>query len=205
MLAARKRLYIDKPFAGSFRDAREIVRLARETGTPFFSSSSLRFVAEIQALSKDEKLGGIAGAVAWSPSPTEPHHPDLFWYGIHGVEALYTLMGQGCESVTRTYTDGADVVTGRWRDGRIGTFRGLRDSHRTYGAVAFGRKAVISTSPNMKVDYRGLLVEIVNFFRTGAPPVAPEETLEITAFMEAADLSRKRNGAPVALAELLGR
>ncbi|MCW5969701.1 MAG: Gfo/Idh/MocA family oxidoreductase [Blastocatellales bacterium] len=203
VFAARKRVFIDKPFAGSFRDAAEIVRLARESDTPFFSSSSLRFVEEVQSLRNDQALEGILGAVAWSPSPTEPHHPDLFWYGIHGVEMLYTLMGRGCESVTRTYTDGTDIVTGRWKDGRVGTFRGIRDGQRTYGAVAFGRKAVRGTSEKMRADYRGLVVEIMKFFRSGAPPVAPEETLEMMAFMEAADLSRARGGAPAGLSEVL--
>ena len=42
--------------------------------------------------------------------------------------------------------------------------------------------------------YEPLLVEICKFFRTGKPPVTAEETLEIFAFMEAADES-KRQGA----------
>ncbi|HZS07722.1 MAG TPA: Gfo/Idh/MocA family oxidoreductase [Blastocatellia bacterium] len=202
VLAARKPVFIDKPFAASLKDAREIVRLARESGTPFFSSSSLRFVTEIQAARKNEQLGEMLGAIAWSPSPTEPHHPDLFWYGIHGVETLFTLMGPGCESVSRVHTKGADVVTGRWKDGRTGTFRGIRDGKQTYGAVAFGSKSVMTIEPK-KIDYHGLVVEIVKFFQTGVPPVSPEETLEIMAFMEAADLSKARQGAEVPLRELL--
>lgn len=202
VFAARKRVFIDKPFAGNYRDAREIVRLAKESGTPFFSTSSLRFVTELQEMKKSEKLGGMLGAFTFSPSPTEPHHPDLFWYGIHGVEMLFTLMGAGCESVTRVHTPGADVVVGRWKDGRTGTFRGIRDGKTDYGAIAFGGKAVIPSSVPMKVDYRGLVVEIVKFFQTGVPPVSPEETLEIMAFMEAADLSKARSGQPVKLSEL---
>jgi len=148
---------------------------------------------------------GIIGALAFSPSPTEPHHPDLFWYGIHGVETLYTFMGVGCESVSRVNVAGADVVTGKWKDGRIGTFRGIRDGKQDYGVVAFGTKATLATSPPMKVDYRNLLVEIIKFFQTGKPPIAPEETLEIMAFMEAADLSKARGGAPVMLKEITER
>lgn len=202
VLAARKRVFIDKPFAGNYRDAREIVRLAKESGTPFFSTSSLRFVTELQEMKKSEKLGSMLGAFTFSPSPTEPHHPDLFWYGIHGVEMLFTLMGEGCESVTRVYTPGADVVVGRWKDGRTGTFRGIRDGKTDYGAIAFGSKSVIPSNVPMKVDYRGLVVEIVRFFQTGIAPVSPEETLEIMAFMEAADLSKARSGQPVKLSEL---
>ncbi|MBL8205925.1 MAG: Gfo/Idh/MocA family oxidoreductase [Blastocatellia bacterium] len=202
VLKAKKPVFIDKPFAGSLRDAKEIVRLAKAAGVPFFSSSSLRFVPDIQQMKKNPALGDLIGAIAYSPSPTEPHHPDLFWYGIHGVETLYTLMGPGCESVTRTHTNGADVVTGRWKDGRIGTFRGIRDGKQTYGAIAFGSKTVLTKEP--RTSYRELVVEIVKFFQTGVPPITPEETLEIMAFMEAADVSKKKNGAPVMLNKLLG-
>ena len=199
---AKKRVFIDKPFAASYADAREIVRLSRESNTPFFSSSSLRYANDVVALKSKPELGGILGALAFSPSPTEPHHPDLFWYGIHGVETLYTLMGPGCESVSRTNSAGADVVTGKWKDGRLGTFRGIREGKQDYGAVVFGAKATAATTPPMKVDYRNLLVEIIKFFQTGVAPIQPEETLEMMAFMEAADLSKARGGAPVALKEI---
>ncbi|MCI0339045.1 MAG: Gfo/Idh/MocA family oxidoreductase [Acidobacteria bacterium] len=202
VLAAKKRVFIDKPFTASYADASEIARLAREAGVPFFSSSSLRFSADLQAIKNSDKHGGITGAFTYGPSPTEPHHPDLFWYGIHAVEMLYTLMGTGCESITRTHTNGADVVVGKWKDGRIGTMRGIRDGKQDYGAVAFGLKASLTTPSPMKSDYRFLVVEIVKFFQTGVPPIQPEETLEIMAFMEAADLSKARGGAPVALSEI---
>src|SRR5262245_9496876 len=203
VFAAKKRVFIDKPFAASYADAREIVRLSRESGTPFFSSSSLRFANDLQAMKRDEKLGAMLGAFTYGPAPTEPHHPDLFWYGIHAVEMLYTLMGSGCESVTRVRTDGADVVVGKWKDGRVGTMRGIRDGKQDYGAVAFGAKANLATPIPMKSDYRDLLVEIVKFFQTGAPPVPPDETLEMMAFMEAADLSKAKGGAPVMVKEVL--
>jgi Oxidoreductase family, NAD-binding Rossmann fold len=203
VFAAKKRVFIDKPFTAGYPDAREIVRLSRESGTPFFSSSSLRFASDLQAMKRDEKLGAMLGAFTYGPAPTEPHHPDLFWYGIHAVEMLYTLMGPGCESVTRVHTEGADVVVGKWKDGRVGTMRGIRDGKRDYGAVAFGAKANLATPTSMQSDYRNLLVEILKFFQTGAPPIPPEETLEMMAFMEAADLSKARGGAPVMLKDVM--
>jgi GFO/IDH/MocA oxidoreductase family protein len=205
VFAAKKRVFVDKPFTASYADASEIVRLSRESGTPFFSSSSLRFASDLQAMKRDEKLGALLGAFTYGPAPTEPHHPDLFWYGIHAVEMLYTLMGPGCESVTRVHTDGVDVVVGKWKDGRVGTMRGIRDGKQDYGAVAFGAKANMVTPTPMKSDYRNLLVEVVKFFQTGAPPVPPEETLEMMAFMEAADLSKARGGASVTLKDVIER
>ncbi|MDQ3688078.1 MAG: Gfo/Idh/MocA family oxidoreductase [Acidobacteriota bacterium] len=214
VFAAKKPVFIDKPFTGSLRDAREIVRLARESGVPFFSSSPRRFSADIQSLKQNADVGEVRGAFTYGPSPIETYIPDLFWYGIHSVEALYTLMGPGCESVTRVHTDGTDVVVGRWKDGRIGTMRGNRDSDKAYGAVVFGTKAVRSiplpksdaprtTGAPSQSGYHGVVSAVVKFFQTGVPPVSPEETLEIIAFMEAADVSKARQGAPVALKELM--
>ena len=205
VFAAKKRVFIDKPLTASYADAREIVRLSRETGVPFFSSSSLRFVADVQTIKRSDKHGGIMGAFTFGPENLEPHHPDLFWYGIHTVEMLFTLMGPGCDKVTRVKTDTGDAVVGVWKDGRIGTMRGLIQGRQDYGAVVFGMKAVQATPVPMRSGYGPLLVEIVKFFQTGVPPIQPEETLEILAFMEAADLSKARGGAPVALSEITRR
>ena len=199
---AKKRVFIDKPFTASYAEAREIVGLSRASGVPFFSSSSLRFLADVQAIGHSDKHGGIAGAFTFGPENLEPHHPDLFWYGIHTVEMLYTLLGPGCEKVTRVKTNSGDTVVGTWKDGRIGTMRGLIQGKQDYGAVVFGMNAVLATPVPIRSDYRNLVVEIVKFFRTGVPPIPPDETLEIIAFMEAAELSKARGGAPVALAEV---
>src|SRR5438128_5191291 len=104
-------------------------------------------------------------------------------------------MGPGCQTVTRTHTKDTDVATGTWRDGRIGTFRGLRNlpSANNYGGLVFGGKSI---APIKYVGYDPLLVEICKFFKTGQAPVAADETIEMFAFMEAADESKRRGGVP---------
>jgi predicted dehydrogenase len=208
VLAARKPLFIDKPMTASVRDALEIARLARETGTPVFSSSSLRFTDDVQSIKRDPRVLDVMGAMTWGPATLEPHHPDLFWYGIHAIEMLYTFMGAGCERVTRTHSAGADVVTGYWKDGRIGVVRGNRNTASTYGQVVFGRKDIVSqpleASTAGRSPYYGLMVALVEFFKTGKSPVPIEDTVEIMAFMEAADVSKSRGGAPVPLSEVTG-
>ncbi|MBZ5581317.1 MAG: Gfo/Idh/MocA family oxidoreductase [Acidobacteriia bacterium] len=194
VIAARKPLFIDKPLAATLEDAREIARLAKEAGAPWFSASSLRF-SEFAAL----KVPDATGVETFGPGPLEPHHYlDLAWYAVHPIEMLYTLMGPGCESVTRTSTEGADVVVGRWKDGRIGTVRAIRP-YSDYGAVVFRPKQVVVSKPQGAGSYRPLLVEIVKFFQTGQPPVANDETLEMFAFMDAAQRSKEQGGRPVAL------
>jgi len=202
VLRAHKPVFIDKPLAGSLADAIEIFRLAEETKTPCFSSSSLRFGPGIVEMKNNPKVGEIQGCDAYSPCSLEEHHPDLFWYGIHGVELLYTLMGPGCEKVTRLQTKDTELVSGAWKDGRIGTFRGLRGKSG-YGATVFGSKGIAPSGGYG--GYEPLLVEICKFFRTGKPPVQPAETLEVLAFMEAADESKRQGGAPVTLESVLVR
>lgn len=203
VLAAGKPVFVDKPLAASLADGIEIFRLAARAGVPCFSSSSLRFSQDIVGLARDEKIGDVVGCVAYSPCSLEQHHPDLFWYGIHGVETLFAIMGPGCQSVTRTHTDGADIVTGVWKDGRVGTFRGMRAGKTGYGALVFGTKGI--ALGERFGGYEPLVVEIARFFKTGKPPVSPEETLEILAFMEAADESKRRQGCSVTLESVMDR
>jgi hypothetical protein len=194
---ARKPVFIDKPVAGTLADAIEIYRLARDAGTPCFSSSSLRFSPAMAAMRHNAKVGEVVGCAAYGPCPLEVHHPDLFWYGIHGVEALFTIMGTGCETVARTQTEGGELVVGVWKGGRIGTFRGIRHGHAGYGVTVFGSKGVIPGGGDS--GYEPLVAEIVRFFKTGKPPVSADETLEIFAFMEAADESKRQGGKPVSI------
>jgi len=204
VIEAGKPLFIDKPMGGSLADVVEIFRLAKEHDAPCFSSSSLRFASGFQAArSGESSFGQVMGCDAYSPCSLEEHHPDLFWYGVHGVEILFTIMGPGCKKVTRVHTEGADVVVGVWEDGRIGSFRGLREGKRGYGATVFGSKGVGPAG-----DYEGyvpLVVEIAKFFKTGKPPVSAEETTELFAFMEAADESKRQGGVPVSIADVLAK
>ena len=202
VFAAGKPVFIDKPVAGSLRDALEIFRLAKEANVPCFSSSSLRYYPGLVEL-KGADFGELKGAISTGPCALEPHHPDLFWYGVHPTEALFTIMGTGCERVTRTSTPDTDVVTGVWSGGRVGTLIGIRNGAAPYRVTAFGTKAVLDQKPGG--DYRPLIVEVIKFFQTGVAPVSAAETLELFAFMEAADESKRRGGAPVSVAEVLQR
>ena len=196
VIAARKPMFIDKPLASTLEDAREIVRLAKEAGVPFFSSSSARF----GGMATKMKFADTLGVTVWGPAPLEPHHyMDLSWYGIHPVELLYSLMGPGCEQVTRIATENSDVIVGRWKDGRLGTVNANRP-HGAQGAAVFRKNnQVVQSDKTMEGGYGPLLKQIVKFFETKVPPVAPEETLEIMAFMDAAQRSKEAGGKAMRL------
>ena len=198
VIAAGKPVFIDKPIAGSLTDAVAIFAIARKAGVPVFSSSSLRFGSNSQ-----EVRGGSIGEVTYcetsSPCHLEETHPDLFWYGIHGCESLFTVMGTGCESVVRRSEDGMVVVEGTWADGRTGVFR----EGKGYSGSAKGSKG--EAEVGAYDGYLPLVVQITEFFRTGKPPVSEAETLEIYSFMEAADESKRLGGKAVKLADVLAK
>ncbi|MHC4434036.1 MAG: Gfo/Idh/MocA family protein, partial [Planctomycetota bacterium] len=97
VIKARKPLFIDKPMAGSLADVIEIFRLAKENNVPCWSSSSLRYCPGIIELKEKNTVGRILGCDVYSPCSLEEHHPDLYWYGVHGVEMLFAVMGPGCQ------------------------------------------------------------------------------------------------------------
>jgi hypothetical protein len=199
VIAAGKPLYIDKPLGGTLKDALEIIGLAEKAGVPLFTSSSLRFAKTTQAV-RGGSIGKVLSAVTTSPAHLEATHPDLYWYGVHGCESLFTIMGTGCESVERrTTADGKIEVVGQWKGGRQGVFR----ESNTYGGTAVGEKG---EAPIGAFDgYAPLVVEIVKFFQIKKSPVDIAETKELFAFMEAADESKRQGGKSVLLKEVLAK
>jgi hypothetical protein len=193
VLRARKPVFIDKPMAASLQEVIEIFRLAKEAKVPVFSSSSLRFARDTQAV-RGGLIGRVTYAETYGPCEREPHHPDLFWYGVHGVESLFTIMGTGCQTVQRQTTpDGKVEVVGTWSGGRRGVFREDQNFH----GLAKGEKG--ETEAGSFDGYEPLVAAIMKFFQTGVAPVKPEETIEIIAFMAAADESKNEGGAQVKL------
>lgn len=200
-LAARKPVFIDKPLGGTLGEAIAILRLTRESEAKVFHASLLRYTTPEWPSAAIAKVGEVRSVFAFGPAEIEPHVPDLFWYGVHTVEALYNIMGRGCERVVRTHTKNTDVVTGIWSDGRVGTMQGNRAGHLGYGVTIVGTKGAVTGGE--KRSYQLFAEKVLAFFRTGNAPVALEESVEECAFMEAADESKRRGGAPVTIAEVM--
>jgi len=187
-----KPLFIDKPLAANYYDAFKIYKMADEYKCPVFSSSSLRFDYNISKVKENPELGEVFGCDAFSPASLDPTNPGLFWYGIHGVEILYTFMGRGCKKVYCEKTDDFHFVVGEWQNNKIGTMRGIRKGVFSYGATVFGQQKVFQVTYSTEIPlYSQLLKKIIEFFKTGKPPVGKEETLEMMKFMECALISEK--------------
>ncbi len=195
---AGKPVFIDKPVAENLAAVLKIYDTAAKMKVPVFTSSALRYVDNLSKIDKSQVLG----ADTYSPAALEKSHTDLFWYGIHAVEPLFTAMGAGCKEVMQVqHSEGEDVVVGFWDRERVGTVRGIRSGKRGFGGTVFTEKDIITL--DTFTGYRSLVVNVVGFFKTKVPPVPVEETIEIYAFMEAAMESRKKGGIKVSIAETI--
>jgi len=197
-------VFIDKPFTTSTADARRLVETAAANGVSLLSASALRYASEIQEVqSRANDIGPILGVDTCTPCSLHPRNPGLFHYGVHGVEMLFALMGTGCVGVRTIWQEGAEVVVGRWADGRLGTVRGTRKGVYAFAFTAFAEKAVLQKSVDGRYFYRELCKHIVESLSNRTWPVAPTELVEVVAFQEAALRSQERDGSEVLLSSLL--
>jgi predicted dehydrogenase len=204
---AGKRMFIDKPMAASLKDGMDIFAAAKHFNVPVYSSSNVRFRKVNQDV-VNGKIGKVIGADVYGPSPIELTHPTLFWYGIHGVEALCTIMGTGCISVSRVFNEDTDITVGVWPDNRLGVNRAMRAGKSGTGGTAYGDKGIAKLeigesghSERVNPAYK----KMIDFFRTGIVPVSEAETLEVLAFMEAADESKLNYGNSIDLETVMQR
>ena len=196
-----KKVYIDKPLGSTLGETIAIFKMAETYGTKTFSSSSIRFAQQNQDL-RAGVFGDVKGADIYSPHHPEPTHPDFGYYGIHGVEGLFTVMGPGCQQVSRMHSDEGDICVGVWNDGRLGTFRAICTGPNIYGGTAItSKKKAVPAGGND--GYKPLVNAILSFFETGTTPVSPEETIEIFTFMKASNMSLKQGGKPVKMSAAL--
>ena len=197
---AGKPVFIDKPTGSKLSEVVAIFRAAEHFDVPMFSSSSLRFSSGAQAI-RNGKIGDVLGCSTYGPCSTEESHVDLFWYGIHGTETLFTCMGSGCVTVSHTSTKDFEVAVGTWSDGRLGTFRGIRKGKSGFGGTAFGTKSIESVGKYE--GYKPLVEQIAAFFRTRQSPIDAKETIQIYAFMQAALASKNAGGSPVSIESVM--
>lgn len=216
VLKAGKPLFISRPLASSPADAVAIMKVAAETKTPCWSSSQHRYSGGFIGMRNHPEVGRVIGCDVYGGWTVNAPEADQFMRPLHSIETLYTIMGPGVVSVTCTSTPTAEVITARWKDGRVGTYRGIKEGAVKFSATVFGEKGVSTSgiyghgvpvngvvpTADKYVGYEGLAIEMAKFFKGGPVPVSAAETLEIFALIQAAEESKAQNGAVVPLKDL---
>ena len=191
-------VFCDKPLAMTAREARSIAHLVRETGTPFLSASSLRFVPDIVRLREEElpKIGKVLLGNAACGN-------ELVYYGIHALSMVYAVLGGGAVSAVNVGQPGANLVRIRFADHRdILLTVATRDWMRAgYQITLYGEKGWRTVQPDLKNLYSYLLEEFLGLLDTGKEPVPVEEEVEVIAALEAGKRSLQL-GREVSLEEV---
>jgi hypothetical protein len=217
VLKAGKKLFITRPLAGNMADAVAILKISEQTGTPMFSCSQHRFVPGFIGMRQHPEVGNVLGCDVYGGFEVKGPTADEFIRPLHSLETIYTIMGPGVETVSCTSAPTAESFTMVWKDGRIGTYRGIKEGKPKYSATVFGDAGVstagvyghgvpvrgVVPTNDKYMGYEGVATEIAKFFQGAPAPVAPAETIEIYAVMQAAEMSRAKNGAVVRVADVL--
>lgn len=186
----QKPVFIDKPFTCSSQQAEEIYRTAAQYDIPLMSSSVLRYLEPLTtALQSDER---IVGADCYCPLQLEPTNPGWFWYGIHGVEMLFTILGPQYQNAYIQQYHNVEMITGEWADGTIGTIRGSLSGNYVYGTTIHyaQHSTYIDSTMAKKPMFVSLLERVLQMFTDGQADVSAEETIAILRFIE--DVNRGR-------------
>lgn len=200
ILEFRKPVIVEKPLTLHYSDAVTMFEAAAAVGIPLFCCSTLRYAQNFTEAMRNCDSQTILGADVSGPMPMEPQLPGLFWYGVHMTELLYASLGIGCKRVTATSSEIHDVITGEWKDGRIGTVRGNRAGNSAFHLLLHfeDKSRWIDVRSHPKPDFASFLEKALDMVRTGQSPIPASEALEIIRFMEAANESR-RTGKTVEL------
>ncbi len=216
VLKAGKRLFIGRPLASSPAEALAIMKLVAETKVPCWSCSQHRYSPGFSGMRNHAEVGKVLGCDVYGGYDVKATEADKFTRSLHSIETLYTIMGPGCVKVSCTSTPKVESITAVWGDGRVATYRGVKEGAVKYSATVFGDQGVstagiyghgipvkgIVPTDDKYMGYGGLAIELAKFFKGGEPPVTPAETLEIFSLLQAADESRAQNGAVVPLKPL---
>ncbi len=190
--------FCDKPLAMTGKQAKQLARVARETGTPFMSASSLRFVPDVVALAEQvPSLGDIHLATSICGN-------ELIYYGIHALEMAYAVLGPGAVSCLNVGQPGRNIVRVRYANGRdlmllVGEREWMRGG---FQINLYGSRGWRSVTPDLTDLYWYLLDRFVDLVRTGNESVPIEEEVEVIAVLEAGkrSLAERRE---VTVAEVL--
>lgn len=170
VLGYGKRTYIDKTFAPDAATAKEIFSLGEKYGTPFFSTSALRYATELDAVDAPDSLLVTGGG------------SNLPEYFIHLGEMVVKKMG-AVKCVKATANGSQWIIQAKTASGKDATM--IWGSSMPYGA--YMTKDGKETWKSLKSPFfDGLIADMLNFFETGKASFDPSETLEVMALRDAA-------------------
>lgn len=176
-LMSGKPVYIDKTFSPDLSTGARMFNLAEKHGTPVFSSSALRFARELLSYPDNvvnrESLEYVATC-----------GPGKFSnYSVHQFEIIVSLLGPGAKRIK-------SLSSGNGRLLAVEYMNGQRASMLQMANMPFQVSLQLKNGDGMFINqctdiFQLLVHSMLEFFKTGKPPVSRDETLEIMALIDA--------------------
>lgn len=186
----QKPIFIDKPLALSLQEAQSIISLSEKFGTPIMSTSSLRYAENLLKI-LSQYNNDITGLYLHGPLPLQKVMPGYFWYGIHMVEVIVTVLGNNIKKVRVETNNHYEWVVIEFLDGRLATIRGDRINYQDFGALIHTTDQAFSIDLGKgKPYYASLLEKIIPFFKTGINPISSDEMLSVIHLVETINKNR---------------
>ncbi len=172
VLRSGKPVYIDKTFSPDIDSGKRMFALAQSCNTPMFSSSALRFAAE---LAQWHKNPGIEMVSVTGPG-------EFSNYAVHAFEMINTVMGEGIKRLKSLSSDQSRLFVLEYKDGRQATMQQAGElPFQMHMQLKDGSTIHIG---EMSAFFERMIDSILQFFKTTEVPVAPSETLEVMALIE---------------------
>ncbi|MGE4232550.1 MAG: Gfo/Idh/MocA family protein [Bacteriovoracia bacterium] len=184
--------FIDKPFVSSLKDADTLIELSKKNNTPVMSASAYRFstpVNEFRKLVEESKFssGVMTGPRECNDLGPDPRFKDLFFYGIHLVEAHLQIFGDGITKIVSSSSDRGTFVSLTYSNGfhcALNFLSGLPGEF--YHAIAYGAPPVEKTFYLDKEEdlYEKEVSAILKFFQTRTSPISLESSRRAVEIIE---------------------
>jgi len=181
-----KPIFLDKPLADNIENGKAIYDLAKAKNIKVFSSSSLRFVPEL-----DKALGEVPEPImVWTYGPLgkAAAGSSIIWYGVHAFEMLQRAIGLGATSVQSVKTNNGVVCVVDYADGKRGVVE-LTEGSWIYGGCLRSKDKAFSYTVDTSRLYLPELRKIEAFFKGEEQPSTMDDALEIMAMLDAAEKS----------------
>ncbi len=182
--------FIDKPFCYRVAEGKEFLAMARESGTPISSYSTIAHSdSTFDIADQIKSLGEINNIVRYGPADLESPYGGIFFYGIHLVQPLMYMFGEDIK-VVRINKYGKKA-------GAVVIFESGLEANLLFSALHYGWETFVETKKGI-VELKSRVTEtepdrcyrdMVEMFRTGKEPLSHESILKPIAVLEAMEKS----------------
>jgi len=185
-----KPIFLDKPMADTFENAKTMYELINTNNLKIMSSSSLRFSAALVEACED--VDNPMQTYCYGPLGIPPVGSGIVWYGVHCFEMLQKAMGQGALRVDTRRDPAGAVVIVEYPENRRGVVE-LTTGVYVYGGTMRSRDKNRSYIVDGSSIYSEQLRQIQKFFDSGETLVKTEDTLEVMDLLDCAARSYESN------------